>query len=102
MNVRLPIRRQAILNLLFLAGLLSVRGVFAQAFPETQKVGRVIGWGDLVIPDVSPGTPFSAISGGAGHSLALKRDGSVVAWGANDNEGQCLVPEGLGGVIAIA
>ena len=34
------------------------------------------------------------------HSLALKSDGTVVAWGYN-NLGQCTVPTGLSGVTAI-
>lgn len=43
---------------------------------------------------------WSAIYGG--HSLALKSDGTVVAWGAN-NYGQCDVPEEIqGSVVAIA
>lgn len=42
-----------------------------------------------------------AISIGAQFALALKRDGSVVAWGDN-SKGQCDVPKGLSGVVAIS
>ena len=31
---------------------------------------------------------------GSYHSIALKSDGTVVAWG-NNNFGQCVIPEGL-------
>lgn len=52
------------------------------------QVVAVAAGGDLWLPDSS-------------HSLALKRDGTVVAWGNNDG-GRLTVPEGLGGVVAIA
>jgi hypothetical protein len=42
-----------------------------------------------------------AISASGGHSLALKSDGTVVAWGGNLS-GQANVPTGLNSVIAIA
>ena len=42
-----------------------------------------------------------AISEGKDFALALKSDGTVVAWGDN-SKGQCKVPHGLTGVIAIA
>jgi hypothetical protein len=42
-----------------------------------------------------------AIAAGDVHSLALKSDGTVVAWGDN-LAGECTVPPGLTGVIAIA
>ena len=42
-----------------------------------------------------------AIGAGLNHNLALKADGTVVAWGRNV-EGQASVPTGLSGVVAIA
>jgi hypothetical protein len=46
-------------------------------------------------------TGVTAIAAGARHSLALKGDGTVVAWGYN-GDGQATVPDGLTGVRAIA
>ncbi|HEY1108139.1 MAG TPA: hypothetical protein VGE76_05895, partial [Opitutaceae bacterium] len=43
---------------------------------------------------------FGALSGGQ-FSVALKHDGTVVAWGANNN-GQATVPAGITDVVAIA
>jgi alpha-tubulin suppressor-like RCC1 family protein len=42
-----------------------------------------------------------AIASGDYHCLALKRDGTVVAWGL-DSSGQCDVPSGLRNVAMIA
>ena len=42
-----------------------------------------------------------AIAAGEYHSLALKADGTVVAWGDN-GYGQTTVPSGLSNVVAIA
>lgn len=42
-----------------------------------------------------------AIAAGAWHSLALRTDGTVVAWGHPDSD-QRQVPHGLAGVVAIA
>ena len=54
------------------------------------------------MPVVQPGTRFTAIAAAAGgHNLALKSDGTVVAWGDNSS-GQATVPSGLSGVVAIA
>jgi PASTA domain/Regulator of chromosome condensation (RCC1) repeat len=48
----------------------------------------------------------TAIAAGAYHSLAVKGDGTVVAWGCvgdgAPNRGQCSVPSGLFGVAAVA
>jgi alpha-tubulin suppressor-like RCC1 family protein len=46
----------------------------------------------------------TAIAAGAHHSLALKSDGTVVAWGCGGifpPHKQCSVPAGLSGVTAI-
>jgi len=42
----------------------------------------------------------SAISAGRAHCLAMKSNGTVAAWGANDY-GQCDVPAGLNNVVAV-
>jgi alpha-tubulin suppressor-like RCC1 family protein len=45
-----------------------------------------------------------AIAAGYGQSLALKKDGSIVAWGCGGNAsfGQCSVPAEATGAVAIA
>ena len=49
----------------------------------------------------SPNTGFIAIAAGGYHSLGLKTDGSIVAWGSN-GYGQCTVPLPNTGFTAIA
>lgn len=74
--------------------------------------GGVISWAGLnahgqrdVPPDV--GDAVAVAAGGNGwihdtaHSLALRRDGTVIAWGY-DYHGQATVPEDLSGVVAIS
>jgi len=53
------------------------------------------------MPYVAPGTRFTEIAAGGSHSLTLKGDGTVVAWG-NNADGQCTVPAGLSGVVRVA
>ena len=53
------------------------------------------------MPLAQPGTRFTAIAAGNGSSLAVKSDGTVMAWGWN-SYGKSTVPRGLNGVIAIA
>jgi len=63
--------------------------------------GTLVSWGQIVIPEVAPGTRFKAIAAGGDFSLALTEDGTVVACGWNEN-GEANLPGGLSGVIAIA
>ncbi|TEB08015.1 Cadherin-like beta sandwich domain protein [Pelotomaculum schinkii] len=41
------------------------------------------------------------LAAGDRHSLAVKKDGAVAAWG-NSSNGQCNMPAGLGNVVAVA
>ena len=53
-------------------------------------------WGsdnDRQVNSLPAGTDYIAIAAGDGYALALKRDGTVVAWGQNGH-GQCNVPLG--------
>lgn len=73
---------------------------FAFAFEGNAQQGTVVGWGDNRIGQVNvpPGlTNVVAISAGEWHSLALKADGTVVAWGADHG-----VPSDLTNVVMIA
>jgi len=82
--------------------------------------GRVVGWGanqasgylggylgsqmPLIVNQSVPPDGLSnvvAIAAGGYHSLALIDDGSVVAWGWNE-DGQCELPGNLGEAVAIA
>jgi len=55
----------------------------------------------MVLPDAEPGTVFTNIAAGFFNSLALRADGTVIAWGLN-NFGQTNVPAGLSNVVGIA
>src|SRR5207245_11062149 len=63
--------------------------------------GTVVSWGSHVLPYVQPLTRFRAIAAGGNHNLALRLDGTVVAWG-NSYSGEAKVPSRLGSVVAIA
>ncbi|MEW6157005.1 MAG: immunoglobulin domain-containing protein, partial [Verrucomicrobiota bacterium] len=59
-----------------------------------------VAWGKLTTVPVSF-RMVRAIAAGYDHTIGLKADGTVLAWGANDY-GQSNVPAGLSGVKAIA
>ena len=56
-------------------------------------------YGQCNVP--APNTEFVAIAAGDYHSLGLKADGTIVAWGYN-NEGQCDVPSSNMAFVAVA
>jgi alpha-tubulin suppressor-like RCC1 family protein len=56
----------------------------------------------VTVTNIPPGLAnVTAIAAGEWHALALKADGTVVAWG-DDRYGQTSVPAGLSNVVAIA
>ena len=62
--------------------------------------GSIVGWGSQVV-GVDLSADFVAVAAGDYHSLGLKSDGSIVAWGAN-GAGQCNVPAPNAGFVALA
>lgn len=49
---------------------------------NAQESGRIVGWGSQVVGvDLDGG--FVAVSAGTYHSIGLKADGSIIAWGDN-------------------
>jgi len=65
-----------------------------------EQTGAILGWGSQVVAeDLSGG--FTAVAAGSYHSLGLKADGAIVAWGDN-GYGQCNVPAPNSGFIALA
>jgi len=49
----------------------------------------------------SPNADFVAVAAGGEYSLGVKSDGTVVAWGRN-NDGQCNVPSPNADFVAVA
>jgi alpha-tubulin suppressor-like RCC1 family protein/subtilisin-like proprotein convertase family protein len=59
-------------------------------------------WGSMVLdPSNAEQAIFTSIAAGFTHNLAVRDDGTVVAWGWN-GDSQCNVPSGLGAVISVA
>jgi hypothetical protein len=83
---------RVVLVCFFLSAIVSGRPIYA--------VGKVVAWGDRKPPD-QPLTNLTQIAAGWLHSLGLKTDGSIVAWGGNW-DGQCNVPLPNTGFTAIA
>src|SRR5688572_2949028 len=68
--------------------------------------GHVEAWGRNLFGEATPPPGLEgviAVAGGSTHSLALRTNGTVVAWGSTDNgESVASVPAGLSNVVAIA
>ncbi len=62
----------------------------------------VVGWGGTqAVSSLPAGTSgVRALAAGSQHALALRTDGTVVAWGSS-SLGQTTVPAGLSGVVAV-
>ncbi len=70
---------------------------FGSSPAQAAQTGSVIGWG----AGKPAGNDFTAIAAGRYHNLALKADGSIVAWGYNDY-GECNIPSPNTDFIAVA
>jgi len=66
-----------------------------------QSAGSIVGWGSMVIVEQSALEHCVAVAAGRFHSLGVRSDGSIVAWGRNDR-GQCNVPEASADFVAVA
>jgi len=76
------------------------------------RLWPLAGWGrdDYTQADIPGGlSNITAVAGGLYHTLALRADGTVVAWGAggtntgvSPQQGQAIVPSGLGTVVQIS
>ena len=60
---------------------------------------RPIAWGTVPTPMASA-TNLTSIATGSGHAIALRTNGTMVAWGA-DTRGQTTIPLGLTNVLAL-
>ena len=85
-------------SLLFLAALLWT--VLLPTRAQTQATGHLVGWGNLPVGFPAGLNDVIAVAGGTVHGIALRADGTIVAWGDNLN-GQTDVPAGLTAVVAI-
>jgi alpha-tubulin suppressor-like RCC1 family protein len=74
--------------------------LFMASIAAAANTGLVV-WGQQKFDTRDFDQPFTAIAAGYQHTVALKADGTVAAWGGNYSR-QCLVPVGLSGVAAIA
>src|ERR1051326_844299 len=64
------------------------------------RAGTLGSWGIQALPLVQPGTRYSGVGAGWLHSLAIKTDGTVLAWGLDD-VAECRPPAGMTGVVAV-
>ena len=75
--------------------------VLSTASAQVGPAGLVF-WGDRVVKETIASTaPITQISAGDSFMVALRADGSAVAWGA-DQVGQCDLPKGLTGITQVA
>jgi alpha-tubulin suppressor-like RCC1 family protein len=78
------------------AGSVTVTATLSSDLSQTSSVVVLVSSGGI-----TENGDFKAIAAGKAHSLALKNDGIVIAWGDN-SYGQSTIPSDLNGVTAIA
>ncbi len=89
------------MKILFLSLLLiSLWHPIAQA-----ATGTVVVWGYYAggVTNVPPGlTNIVSVAAGLDHAVALRNDGTVVAWGSDSGYGETHVPPGLSNVVSVS
>src|SRR5512141_2763940 len=88
-------------NLAEILRLAVMAGVCFAFLPNPALAGTLASWGAGQVPPPAGLNNVTAISCSCDHSLALKGDGTVSAWGNNMNY-QCSIPAGLANVIGVA
>ena len=81
------------------AALCLVAALLAAAFPAAADL-VLVSWGEQVVPVGFDHELFMQVAAGRHHSLGLRGDNTVVAWGRN-NQRQCDVPSGLSNVVQV-
>ncbi|MCB1047338.1 MAG: hypothetical protein KDC10_09055, partial [Calditrichaeota bacterium] len=74
----IPVRKLSIAVILLFAGCVLAPGV-----GHAQESGSVVGWGSQVVVAQDELEGFVELAAGSFHSLGLKADGSITAWGHN-------------------
>jgi|GEM_PF-2894239 len=72
-------------------------GLLSIVIPLFSQSLEIVGWGRDnygQITDIPEGSDFVSIASGGDHSVAIRQDGSLVAWGYNVY-GECNVPAGF-------
>ncbi len=89
-------RNAPILSLMCLSILLVVTVVV-----HGQSTGSIVGWGEQVVVEQAALDSLVVVAAGNEHSLGLKSDGTILAWGDNAL-GQCDVPAPNADFVAVA
>ena len=66
-----------------------------------QSAASIVGWGSQVVVEQAALNNLVAVAAGATHSLGLRSEGTIVAWGLNE-DGQCNVPVPNADFVAVA
>src|SRR5262245_15547371 len=75
--------------------------VLGVAVAPAQTDGSILSWGTRVVVERTVLENLVAIAAGRSHSMALKSDGTIIAWGDNSYT-QCKVPTPNGDFVAVA
>jgi hypothetical protein len=73
----------------------------AAAMVTAAPSGQATAFGARVMPHEPATVSYTDLSAGFDHSLAIRSDGTVLAWGNNLSR-QCTFPDGLNNVVAVA